>query len=119
MNEKFFQPRGLYCLIMTYKPDSTSSHETVDISKIVQSKLEPSGSSWSEKMNKAKKSSGKTYGELEMPLAAPLVFPGLDAAADATSDETQKQNALKKSQKFVAEYYDRRAQATYVGFITR
>ncbi|MCJ1380685.1 hypothetical protein MMC17_003793 [Xylographa soralifera] len=115
LNEKFFQPRGLYCIIMTYKPDSTSSHETVDISETIQSKIDPSGSSWHEKMNKIKASSGKTYGELEMPLAAPLIYPSLDAAADATSNEKQKQNALKKSQKFVADYYDRRAQATYAG----
>ncbi|MCJ1393444.1 hypothetical protein MMC18_006319 [Xylographa bjoerkii] len=115
MNEQFFQPRGLYCIIITYKPDSTSSHETMDISKTIQSKIDPSGSSWNEKMKKIKASSGKTYGELEMPLAAPLIFPGLDAAADATSNEKQKQNALKKSQKFVADYYDRRAQATYAG----
>ena len=103
---------------MTYKPESTSSHETVDISKTIQSKIDPSGSSWHEKMNKLKPSSGKTYGELEMPIAAPLIYPALDAAANATSDEKQKQNALKKSQKFVADYYDRRAQATYVSFLS-
>ncbi|MCJ1289932.1 hypothetical protein MMC34_001466 [Xylographa carneopallida] len=113
LNEKFFQSRGLYCIIMTYKPDSTSAHETVDISKTIQSKIDPSGSGWHEKMNKIKASSGKTHEELEMPLAAPLIYPGLDAAANASSDEQQKQNALKESQKFVADYYGRRAQATY------
>ncbi|MCJ1435820.1 hypothetical protein MMC27_005196 [Xylographa pallens] len=103
LNEKFFQPRGLYCVIMTYKPESISSHETVDITKTIQSKIDPSGSGWHEKMNKMKASSGKTYGELEMPLAASLIYPALDAAANATSDEKQKQNALKKSQKFAGE----------------
>ncbi|MCJ1478673.1 hypothetical protein MMC13_007354 [Lambiella insularis] len=113
MNEQFFQPRGLYCMIMTYKPESSSSHESVDITKVIQSKMEPSGSTLSQNMKKMAVSSGKTYGEMEMPLAAPLIFPALDDAAAATSTEEQKENALKKGQKFLRDYYDRRAQATY------
>ena len=59
-------------------------------------------------------SSGKTYGEMEMPEAAPLIFPALDKVADDSSAEgIKKQNKMKSSQKFVADYFDRRAQAQY------
>ena len=57
-------------------------------------------------------SSGKTYGEIEMPESAPLIFPALDQAA-----VNPDANKLKKSQKFVPDYFDRRAQATYVSSI--
>lgn len=50
-----------------------------------------------------------THGDLEMPEAAPLVFPALDEASDA-----EKQNTMKRAGKFIADYYDRRARATYV-----
>lgn len=59
-------------------------------------------------------SSGKTYGQLELPEAAPLIFPALDRVADDEStDGIKKQTRMKSSQKFVADYFDRRAQARY------
>ena len=59
-------------------------------------------------------SSGKTYGEMELPEAAPLIFPALDRVAEDNSAEgVKKQNKLKSKQKFVADYFDRRAQAQY------
>ena len=59
-------------------------------------------------------SSGKTYGDLELPEAAPLIFPALDQLAASTTEEgVKKQNKMKSSQKFVADYFDRRAQAKY------
>jgi hypothetical protein len=61
-------------------------------------------------------SSGKTYGELELPEAAPLIFPALESiASDPTEEGIKKQNKLKSSHKFVADYFDRRAQAQYAG----
>ncbi|KAK9244406.1 hypothetical protein V1506DRAFT_541680 [Lipomyces tetrasporus] len=59
-------------------------------------------------------SSGKTYGEVELPESAPLIFPALDSLA---SDNGQGHNKLKRSQKFIADYFDRRAQATYAAQI--
>jgi hypothetical protein len=31
VNEEFFQPRGLFCLIVTWRPDVNKTHETVNI----------------------------------------------------------------------------------------
>ena len=78
-----------------------------------------------EKMKQLRVASGKTHGEAEMPVTcAPLIFPGLDAAAVASShaDEERKDEGTSKSikaksksaSKFVNDYYDRRAQASYV-----
>ncbi len=49
-----------------------------------------------------------------MPESAPLIFPALDAAAASASQEGKKQSQFKNSSKFVANYLDRRAQASYV-----
>lgn len=98
MNEKLFQPHCLYCLIMTYKPNSQNFAEL--------------------RLREGRRQLGDSniemYGELELPEAAPLIFPALDEAAAAMGQDPQKQNALKKSQKFVADYFDRRSHATYV-----
>ena len=103
MNNEFFRPRKLYALIMTYKPESNASHMTVDITKMIASSMDPGDSKMRQTLKNLKLSSGKTYGELELPEAAPLIFPALDELADGTSDEAlKKQNKLKSSQKFVA-----------------
>jgi hypothetical protein len=114
MNEEFFKPRGLYCLIMTYKPDSTATHASVDITQTISSSLTPASSNMRQTFKNLRLSSGKTYGELELPEAAPLIFPALESiASDHTEEGVKKQNKLKSSQKFVADYFDRRAQAQY------
>ena len=62
--------------------------------------------------NDLKLTTGKTHTELELPEAAPLIFPNLDAAADE-EEAGKKQNAFKKSGKFISNYIDQRAHATY------
>lgn len=111
MNRQYFIPRGLFCLLMTYKPSQTSPLETLDITQTITKSLATPVSGLRGQLDTLKKSSGKTHSGFEIGEAAPLIFPALDAAPDA-----QKQNALKKGKNFVAEYYDRRAQATYVHF---
>ncbi|TAQ87812.1 hypothetical protein B7494_g3838 [Chlorociboria aeruginascens] len=114
MNNEFFRPRGLYCLIMTYKPESTSSHDSVDVSNMITKNNTPESSAMKQQFKNLRLSSGKTFGEIEMPEAAPLIFPALDEIARGTSAEAvKKQNKLKSSQKYIADYFDRRAQATY------
>lgn len=116
MNEEFFKPRGLYCLIMTYKPDSSATHASVDITQTISSSLTPASSNMRQTFKNMRLSSGKTYGELELPEAAPLIFPALESiASDPTEEGIKKQNKLKSSHKFVADYFDRRAQAQYAG----
>jgi hypothetical protein len=112
MNNEFFKPRGLYCLIMTYKPESSDTHASVDITQAISSSMNPASSGMKQTFKNMRLSAGKTYGELEMPEAAPLIFPALDQLA-ATEEGVKKQNKLKNSQKFMADYFDRRAQASY------
>ena len=134
VNEHFFKPRGLYCLTMTYKPDmpgqrtvgfdlTTGSSTTSNISP-GQEALSKSLSVPDDRLRATLKnlrlSSGTSKGELELPEVAPLVYPALDtAAALALSTEnplpTKKQNALKSSGKFIADYIDRRSQAQFAG----
>jgi hypothetical protein len=114
MNNEFFKPRGLFCLIVTYKPESSESHETIDVTKAISSSMTPAESKMKAFGQSMRLSSGSTYGELELPEAAPLIFPALDRVAADTSEEgVKKQTKMKSSQKFVSDYFDRRAQAQY------
>jgi hypothetical protein len=110
MNADFFKPRGLYCLIMTYKPDSEETWGPVNmLSSIIPSSGPSTG--WTKKL---RTSSGTTHGELELPEAAPLIFPALDdVALDDSAEGAKKQSKMKKRGQFVADYFDRRAQAQY------
>lgn len=50
-----------------------------------------------------------------MPEAAPLIFPALDEMSLAEDAEgTNKQSSMKRKGKFVANYFDKRAQAAYM-----
>ncbi|KAG4431736.1 hypothetical protein IFR05_012770 [Cadophora sp. M221] len=116
MNEEFFKPRGLYCLIMTYKPDSTASHALVDINQTINNYQTPASSSTRQTLRNLRLSSGKTYGELELPESAPLIFPSLEKLAEDTSEEgAKKQGKMKSTGKFVGDYFDRRARAKWAG----
>ena len=71
-------------------------------------------------------SSGETRGEAELPVTcAPLVFPALDAFADANEPKANEgvANSIitksKSASKFVNDYFDRRAQASYVSLMLR
>lgn len=102
---------------MTYDPHSSASHERIDMSQTVSHYLTPDASNFKNKTRNLRLSSGKTQGEMEMPEAAPLIFPMLDDTL-AKGSEGKQQNAIKKSGKFFADYYDRRAQAQYVSIST-
>ncbi|TGO59478.1 hypothetical protein BCON_0044g00380 [Botryotinia convoluta] len=114
VNNEYFMPRGLYCLILTYKPESSETHASVDITKAITSSLDDTATGFKKTLKNIKLSSGTTYGELEMPEAAPLIFPALDRIADTEgSENSQKSNKFKDSGKFATDYFDRRAQAKY------
>ncbi|EXJ77121.1 hypothetical protein A1O3_10279 [Capronia epimyces CBS 606.96] len=105
MNEELFKPRGLYALLMTYKPTSSESVVGVDMKQSVASSIMSRNSGQRTKFRTA---SGKTYGDAELPECAPLVFPALDAA-----NPEQKQNAFKRAGAFMSDYRDRRARAQF------
>jgi hypothetical protein len=110
MNNRLFRPHGLYCMLMTFKPDKESSGEPVMLTSMISRSITPADSKFKEQLKLLKLTSGSTKGEFELPEAAPLVYPALDALPE----DGEKQNALKRSSDFVASYMDKRAQATYV-----
>ncbi|KAG9693437.1 hypothetical protein KCU95_g6537, partial [Aureobasidium melanogenum] len=92
LNEEFFQPRGLYCLIMTWNPDSNNKVEQVNINETVAS-LNKESKGVSGIHDKFRSSDGTTYGELAFPEVAPLVFPTLDELAAQTGPEAAKKKS--------------------------
>ncbi|KAL6720248.1 hypothetical protein ACLMJK_002169 [Lecanora helva] len=115
INNTFFRPRGLYAMLMTYKPTRHSwTSAPTDITQSIAKSADPEGLSH-KFTNNLKFSGGKSHTEIEIPKAAPLIFPALDAAVDDANPETaaKKENAFKKSGKFIGEYMDHRAQAEY------
>ncbi|KKY17015.1 hypothetical protein UCRPC4_g05740 [Phaeomoniella chlamydospora] len=123
INETLFMPHGLYCLVMTYKPSSASEAIVpIDITSTITKALTTPDSKFKSALHNIRASSGITTGDLALPESAPLTYPALDTAALASStlslSETQTlppqtQSKLKTSQKFLADYLDRRSQATF------
>lgn len=108
INSGYFQPQGLYCFFMTYKPGSDSASTPMDISSTIAKYTSPGQGSFKTHLRNQKKSDGTTHGEMQLPLAAPVVYPALDHASEA-----QKGGWYKSSAGFVTDYMDRRAQATF------
>lgn len=138
-NREFFMPRGLFCMIMMFKPevweepvltgDVTSSD--LALSKYASSEGD---SALKRNLKSIRLQSGNTKGEWALPEAAPLVYPALDAAANTqaptttssqgnelspqssnTSSVSSLQNTFKSSSDFINTYLDRRARDTYAG----
>jgi hypothetical protein len=111
INEQFFRPRGLYCLIMTWNPESPNHVENIDLNATIASRTTAeSGMS-----SKFRSSDGNTYGDWQLPETAPLIFPALDKLASQTGEDAEKkQGKMAKSKDFVANYWDKRATAEYV-----
>lgn len=110
MNEQMFKPRGLYAMIMAYDPHA---ERPVDVRQMNQNEITAKrdnhdGSQWK---NQLKATSGTTYGETELPESAPLIFPALDEVAEL--QDKQQTGKWKSSQKFVQDYYDKRAHLSY------
>lgn len=114
INEQFLMPRGLFCLVLTWKTDNPDAQATVDSESMARKVM--SGSS-GQFMSSLRSSNGKTHGEFHWPEVAPLIYPELDTLA-ATSDKEgkPKRSSFKKKRVFVEDYMDRRAQAKFVGF---
>lgn len=115
INENFFQPRGLYCLVMTWKPESSHRVDRVDLRTTIASHGQPN-TGFSGFQNRFRSSDGRTHGDLEFPEVAPLVFPSLDRlAAQGGAEGAKKKGKMAESMGFVADYWDKRAAARYVG----
>ncbi|KAE9372814.1 hypothetical protein N431DRAFT_505122 [Stipitochalara longipes BDJ] len=106
INDEWFRPRGLFCLLMTWNPESDRSIESVDVTSTITSQITSK--------HKFQASSGQSHGEMTFPAVAPLIFPALDHL-NAQTDEAsvKKREKLKKAGAFLADYSDRRATATF------
>ncbi|EXJ83678.1 hypothetical protein A1O1_07302 [Capronia coronata CBS 617.96] len=122
INETLFKPRGLYCMIMTFKPDSPYEpvigmdvRSTSTDAALAKATSNPD-SELRQKLKSMRLTSGTSKGEMSLPESAPLVYPALDAAlSEGTELSEPKQTGLRASAGFVANYLDRRAQASHAG----
>ena len=112
INDAYFRPQGLFCLIMTYQPAKPNAPvATFDLQNTLAKTVPGEDADWARKFKSSfAPSQGTTEGAMQMPEAAPLVYPQLDAAG-----EGEKKNVFKRGSAFVTDYFDRRAQATHVG----
>lgn len=115
INEQFFRPRGLYCLVMTWKPESPSAIERFDLNSAISTAIDGGGPGILKMMKHTFKSSdGMTYGGLPFPESAPLIFPDLDELAAQGGDLDAKLKKSNSHREFVGDYWDRRSQAKFV-----
>lgn len=111
-NKEFFMPKGLFCLVLTWNPDTNDARTAVDFNGMAAKVMNTQNESF---MTSLRKSNGKTYGEFQWPETAPLIYPGLDALASVSGQEAQStKSSLKKKRHFVEGYMYRRAQAKFV-----
>lgn len=114
MNQEFFQPRGLFCLVMTWNPELPDAPSTtLDLNSMIFKATDRGGSDMLSRLrHKFKSSDGTGFGNI-FPEVAPLVFPELDQLA-SDEDAEKKLSKTKKKREFVSNYWDKRAQATFV-----
>lgn len=133
INAQFFIPRGLISLVVTWKP-GVSDNETVTAvdfdgravlsrsetnlvqttKDVVRQKILTKDGSRQiqEQMQHVIKSSNGIINAAE---PAPLIFPTLDEIAGAQKDgDKKKKNAVDRSEKWIDEYMDKRAQAKWI-----
>jgi hypothetical protein len=111
MNQDFFMPRGLFAMVMTYKPYATKG-VTVDTSKPIAESLDISDSVAKEKLKTPKEFKG-VANAVEFPESAPLVFPRLEKKLQ---EEGKKESFLQKTKnhELLSAYLGKRANAKYL-----
>lgn len=137
VNRELFMPRGLYCMIMAFKPDnpydrilkldinaptsgapSAAADSSPDgnqdaASETLVKELSPtSAPKIRSKMKKLRLNAGSSSGEASLPEGAPLVYPALETA-DGAPLESTRSNGFRTSPAFLDSYLDRRAQARW------
>ncbi|KAF2095827.1 hypothetical protein NA57DRAFT_7372, partial [Rhizodiscina lignyota] len=121
INEEFFRPRNLYCIVMTWNPDDPSFETGVNLdSAIANDAAAAAAGGPTGKYDKFKHSmrvsSCDTFGEFEFPETAPLVFPALDQIAVREGEGGKKKDGrLKRGKAFLDDYMDKRAWANWQG----
>lgn len=133
-NDNLFKPRGLFCLVMSYRPDTVPlgdvAMQPVDTSNAALKWLNPPTSSFQMHKGNFRASSGISRGEIELAETAPLVYEdtgyveiGRMESGEGKGDEGGEgregkgSSAFKRHRKVAAAYFDKRAQAKYVSYI--
>lgn len=128
VNQYFFRPRGLFALLIKYKGSRNRwSPEPLEVSHAVATSSEPTGAPKKGNLGAKLKHnlqyvSGTSHGGMEIPESAPLIYPAIDNAVAGlaqandqavNNQESKAPGRFKRSSKFVNEYLDRRARATF------
>ncbi|OAP63363.1 hypothetical protein AYL99_02590 [Fonsecaea erecta] len=118
MNTEFFQPRGLFCLLMSYNPIAMGPKKTGDDANGLSKALLSSSPTSKQTLGaRAKKNlrnpvAATAEGEDNLPACtAPLVYP--ETAATGTADSPGEPKPKQKLGDRVNKYFDQRAQARY------
>ncbi|XXG99512.1 hypothetical protein Hte_005851 [Hypoxylon texense] len=114
MNEELFRPRGLYCLIMAYRPDTGRANARQGT--LTQLDINAAISAPPATSNRYRSNDG-TMGPIEFPTSADLIFPDLeDAARDSDEGEGEGSmgNSVSKAFERVKDRRDLRAQRKYL-----
>ncbi|KAJ5098825.1 hypothetical protein N7532_005826 [Penicillium argentinense] len=109
LNEEFFRPRGLFCLVMAWDSSSFGPRTNIDINTTIQNSIDSQG----KMSHKFQSSNGVNNGMVSIKTAQ-LVFPGLDFLATVSKDEQKGfKKKMERGKLFVDDYMDRRAQAKF------
>jgi hypothetical protein len=112
MNQDFFLPRGLFALVVTYKPYATKGI-MVDTSKPIAESLVEEESAIKEKLKTIAHEYRGVSSAVEFPQAAPLIFPRLEKKLEE-ADEKSGFFAKMREHEFLSEYLDKRSNAKFV-----
>ena len=110
LNDEFFRPRGLFCLVMTWDSTSFDSRTNSNVNTTIQNTIDGQGRI----SHNFQSSNGVTNG-MESIQTAQLIFPGLDLLARVSKEEEKSlKKRMQRGKLFVDDYIDRRAQARFV-----
>ncbi|KIV78293.1 hypothetical protein PV11_10022 [Exophiala sideris] len=137
VNRELFMPRGLYCMIMAFKPDNPydpvlglNINATSSNGALTAADATPNGDQYAasetlvkelsptqapkvrSRMKNLRLNAGTTSGEASLPEGAPLVYPALETA-DGTPLGKKGSNGIRTTPAFLDSYLDRRAQARW------
>lgn len=125
VNEKQFKPRGLYCMVITYKPSQREDKVVrIDYDKVAADRSTLAEQSKEKKGKRfGSTQAGRSGGELSIPECAPLEYPGLSAQVSSelshSSSKTSQSSESAAAPQFLsyraymADYLDRRRQAKF------
>ena len=96
-------------MIVTFQPESASKMVSVNMSQPLE-RFRQYGQNQISQLNGSHRgdNANSTYGDVELPKAAPLIFPS------ASEISTQYKNGFQRTCHVAADYFDRRARASYV-----